>query len=263
MQRKILISILTLGPAAAASAQSSVEPGRKHAWAENVGWTNWRDANGANDGVIVGTDYLEGYIWGENIGWINVGDGTPANTVNYANVNGTDFGVNIDGDDDLSGFGWGENVGWINFGWGAAGNLAGRARFDFGAGRFRGYIWGENIGWINLDDAVHFVAATVGVPCANDTQCHDSDVCTCDTCVAGSCDYSPIEYGNTNCAGPAHQANLDDILFVLVDFSDGVSATHPSNDLAPACTGNMQINLDDILQVIAAFAGVDPCGCVP
>jgi len=85
-----------------------------------VGWTNWLDANVSNDGVIVGTDFLEGFVWGENVGWINVGDGTPTNGTDYANVNGTDFGVNVLGDNDLDGFAWGENIGWINFGWGAA-----------------------------------------------------------------------------------------------------------------------------------------------
>jgi hypothetical protein len=65
-----------------------------------------------------------------------------------------------------------------------------------------------------------------------------------------------------NCSA-TQQPNLDDILYELADFSDGGSATHPSNDLAPACTGNGIINLDDLLAVLAAFAGNDPCSCVP
>jgi hypothetical protein len=248
-------------------AQSNIDATDKYAWGENIGWTNWRDANGSSDGVIVGTDFLEGFIWGENIGWINVGDGTPANTFSYANVNGTDFGVNIDADDDLSGFAWGENVGWINFGWGAAANLANRARFDFVAGRFRGYAWGENIGWINLDDAARFVAASVGVPipCNTNADCvlfddSPNGVCTCDLCVANECTSTPIEFGNVNCS-VNQTPNLDDILCVLAGFA--MFANCPNADVAPPCSGNDIINIDDILQILGAFAGSDPCGCMP
>ncbi len=262
MKREFLLSTtLSMIMVAAATAASNIDSANSFAWTENTGWTNWRDANSTNDGVIVGTDFLEGIIWAENIGWINTGNGAGP----YANTNDTNFGVNIVGDDDLTGFAWGENVGWIYFGWGAVSNDPFRARFDFGSGRFRGYAWGENIGWINLDDASYMVAATVGIACDSDTDCHDFKSCTCDTCnvMTGVCTSSPIEYGNTNCMGPANQANLDDILYLLADFSDGAIPTHPSNDLAPPCSGNMAINLDDILQILAAFGGSDPCSCAP
>ena len=99
-----------------ALAQSNIDDDHKYAWTENCGWTNWRDADGTNAGVIVDESFLSGYIWAENVGWINVGDGSPADGEHYANSDGSDYGVNIDIDTgDLSGLAWGENIGWINF----------------------------------------------------------------------------------------------------------------------------------------------------
>ncbi|HEY3246653.1 MAG TPA: hypothetical protein VGM03_25180 [Phycisphaerae bacterium] len=144
------------GLATAAWAQSNIDPVNKFAWGENVGWTNWRDANGAAQGVNIGATFLSGFIWGENIGFINVGDGTPANGVSYANANGSDFGVNVGAGSLLHGLAWGENVGWINFDGGGLATPPLPARIE--AGRLRGFVWGENIGWINLEDNVHFVA---------------------------------------------------------------------------------------------------------
>lgn len=146
------------GAALPLEAQSNIDPVNKYAWGENVGWTNWRDANGGADGVLVGTTHLSGFIWDENVGWINVGDGSPASGMHYANTDGTDFGVNVDTNGDLFGFAWGENIGWVNFDTRSKG--AERARLDPVAGRFRGYAWGENVGWINLDDGTHFVVVT-------------------------------------------------------------------------------------------------------
>lgn len=138
------------------AAASSIDPDHKFAWTENVGWTNWRDANDSAQGVAIDETFLGGYIWAENAGWINVGDGTPVSGVHYANENGSDFGVNIDIETgSLFGLAWGENIGWINFDTASLG--AQRARFDACASRFFGYAWSENIGWINLDDAEHFV----------------------------------------------------------------------------------------------------------
>ena len=55
-----------------ASAQSTIDPMHKFGWGENIGWTNWRDANGGDDGVVVGSTFLSGFIWGENVGWIHL-----------------------------------------------------------------------------------------------------------------------------------------------------------------------------------------------
>lgn len=98
--------------------------------------------------------------------------------------------------------------------------------------------------------------------CAADADCNgvDMDVCTCNRCMDGLCESSPIGYGNVNCSA-SQQPNLDDILYVLADFSDGPLPTHPSNDVAPACTGNLILNLDDILGVLASFGGADSCNC--
>lgn len=122
---------------------------------------NWRDAGSpvGAQGVLLDPTYLSGFIWSENVGWIHLGDGSPSNGTNYANVNGADFGVNLDpGTGHLSGLAWGENIGWINFSGGAMATPSRPARYDFDAGRLRGYAWGENVGWVNLDDHTHFVA---------------------------------------------------------------------------------------------------------
>lgn len=155
------------------AAQSNIDPDHEVAWCENVGWTNWRDANETSDGVSVRTTFLAGFVWAENVGWINVGDGSPENGVHYSNEDANDFGVNIDPESgDTFGLAWGENIGWINFDTAEA--LAEqRARFDSCEHRFLGYAWGENIGWINLNDDENFVG--VG-PCEfGDYDC-DGDV---------------------------------------------------------------------------------------
>ncbi len=137
---------------------SNIDPARKFNWAENIGWLNWQhNTPNPGDGAHVGGSFLGGFVWAENVGWINLGDTTPANGIQYANANGTDFGVNIDPvSGDLFGLAWGENVGWINFDTASAG--ANRARFNQCQHRFFGYAWGENIGWLNLGHAVRHIA---------------------------------------------------------------------------------------------------------
>lgn len=152
--------VLAFALSSALLAQSNIDNSvpDKHAWGENIGWTNWRGEATPGQGVTVGPFVMEGYIWGENVGWISVGDGTPSVAPYYANVDGTDYGVNIDPDGDLHGFAWSENLGWINFDGGALAVPPQPARIecgDFGGGvsaRLTGYVWSENAGWINLDD---------------------------------------------------------------------------------------------------------------
>ncbi len=157
----VIITLVALAPAGAARAQSNISPIDKSAWCENIGWTNWRDAQSGMEGVFVGNAFLEGLIWNENVGWINTGDGAGP----YPNTSNTDYGVNIGAAGFLNGFAWAENVGWINFGTqpqiGADG-----ARYDANSNRFRGYAWGENVGWINLDHSAYFV----GTVCPGDTN---------------------------------------------------------------------------------------------
>src|SRR5580765_2251648 len=150
MKPASLASVVTvLMMAGILAAQSNIDNTvpDKFGWGENVGWTNWRDANSAADGVNVGSFVMRGFIWGENIGWINVGDGTPTSPPYYSNANGTDFGINIDSDGDLHGYAWGENVGWINFDGGALATPAQPARILCASpptvtrSRLTGYVW--------------------------------------------------------------------------------------------------------------------------
>jgi hypothetical protein len=159
--------IVTLLAAGALSVPSNVLTAEKYAWGENVGWLNWRDANGHLDGVYVGGNFLRGWIWGENIGWINVGNGTGP----YANTDHTDFGLNIDQNNGhLHGMAYGENVGWVNFDGGALASPPNPARYDTIAKRTRGYAWAENLGWINLDEITspQFVATAPIKDCDGD-----------------------------------------------------------------------------------------------
>jgi hypothetical protein len=156
-QSNAFIVILVWMGSGIAAGQSNIDPERKHAWSESAGWTNWRDANDSSQGVVVSDTFLSGHVWGENEGWIDVGAG-PSNGESYLNVNGSDFGVNVDAQGNLSGFGWAENSGWVVFETSSLG--ANQARIDLTVSprRFRGYAWGENSGWFNLDDEIHFVA---------------------------------------------------------------------------------------------------------
>jgi hypothetical protein len=157
-----------VGLSATAEGQTLIDPAHRFSWGENIGFMNWADADGGDAGVRVHEGFLSGFIWGENVGWINAGDGTPADGTAYANVDGTDFGVNVASTGELSGFAWGENLGWINFSGGAMATPPQPARIDFGANRFRGYAWGENVGWINLDDDVHYVGIQPSCACEYD-----------------------------------------------------------------------------------------------
>ena len=148
----VLLSVVAV---TALVGATNVDTVYKWGWGENIGWMNWRDANGGTDGVYIGVKILSGYIWAENVGWVDTGDGTPAGGDHYANVDGTDYGVNVDNSDDLYGLAWGENIGWVNFDTRDKGIE--RASVDRPNHRLRGYVWGENVGWINLDDGSHYV----------------------------------------------------------------------------------------------------------
>ncbi len=152
----VAVSLSTLS----ATAQD-IDQNRKYAWGENIGWTNWRGANGGAQEPRVAATFMSGFVWGENVGWINLGDGTPgtAGGTTYGNTAGTDAGVNIAPNGDLFGLAWAENIGWINFDTRASLSAFNQqARLDLASRRFRGYAWGENVGWINLNDNGNFVA---------------------------------------------------------------------------------------------------------
>lgn len=129
-----------------ALADTTINTTDRYAWGENIGWTNWRTDTGApGEGAMIGMSYCSGLVWGENVGWIKLGTGTPANGIQYANIDANDFGVNHDGAGNLSGLAWGENIGWIKFE-----QVSGKPRIDFATGKFLGYAWSENCGWIDL-----------------------------------------------------------------------------------------------------------------
>lgn len=159
MKQLILAAVSGLAIAGLAMAQSNIDDvtPNKHAWGENIGWTNWHDADSGLSGVQVGPFVLSGFIWAENIGYLNVGDGSPETPPYYANTDGTDFGVNIGPDGLLHGMAWSENAGWVNFDGGASATPPQPARIICGEpghklpARMQGYVWGENVGWINLD----------------------------------------------------------------------------------------------------------------
>lgn len=161
MQLKSVLVATAFALSALSASAQDIDQARKFGWGENIGWTNWRGANGGAQEVRVAATFMSGYVWGENVGWITLGDGTPgtAGGTLYGNTNGTDSGVNIAANGDLFGLAWAENVGWINFD--TRSSLSAfnqQARLDLAARRFRGYAWGENVGWINLNDAGNFVA---------------------------------------------------------------------------------------------------------
>ena len=174
-----LPAVVALAPSLA-PAQSNIDPDHPFAWGENVGWTNWSDADGGDAGVLVGATFLSGYIWAGNLGWINVGDGSPDDGVYYANLTGLDFGVNVNTNGDLFGLAWGESVGWMNFEGGAlaAPPQPARIRCD---GQFEGFVWAENGGWINLSGVARFVVV--------ETDCNSNGVPDeCDVSGATSAD---------------------------------------------------------------------------
>lgn len=163
MPRSILpaLALATLALPAAAQDTFHVIQAKKYAWAENVGYLNFADADNTTGatGVRILGNFLSGRIWSENIGWISVGDGNGP----YLNTLGQNSGVNFNPvSRQLSGYAWSENAGWINFSGGALATPPNPARVEsLGASgsRLRGYAWGENIGWINLDDASAYICA--------------------------------------------------------------------------------------------------------
>lgn len=157
MKTTALIAIAALLPATGRAATTINDP-NKFSHAANLGWINWRDANGGADGAVIGEFVCSGFLWAANVGWISLGDGTPENLIQYSNTSGTDFGVNHDGTGLLRGLAYGANIGWISF------EATGNPRFDPATGNFSGYAWSANCGWINLGDGSFFVKTNTVTP---------------------------------------------------------------------------------------------------
>jgi hypothetical protein len=161
-----VLAALVLAGETSAQQFTNLTAEAHHAWGENIGFI---DGHGPGaGGLLVANRHLHGKAWSENVGWIDFGSG-PAEGETYANVDDTDFGVNLDlATGDLSGLAWGENVGWIQFDTSSAGDD--RARFDLDSLALSGFAWGENIGWIGLDGLVVTEAAmpyAEGIPGAS------------------------------------------------------------------------------------------------
>jgi hypothetical protein len=217
-----------------ARGQSNVDSAHKFAWSEGVGWLNWRDAGSpaGTQGARAHDTFLSGFVWGENSGWINLGDGDPGpaggSEVHYANVNGTDFGVNRDpASGDLFGLAWGENIGWIDFAGGALATPANPARFDESTCRLRGYAWAENVGWINLDHTGHYVG-------------FDSSVCNGQPC--------PGDLDGDNVVG------LADLAVLLSHFGTVGGADPEDGDL----NGDQNVDLSDLAILLSNFGTTCP-----
>lgn len=154
MTRALRITIAcagALGPAALATAQSSIDETNKWSWGENIGWMNWRDANDAEDGVRNANGLLYGFVWSESTGWINVG------SPGFSNPAAGEFGLRVDPlSGRITGYAWGENIGWIQF---TLSDLDAdlKPRLDPATSRLQGFAWSENAGWINLSTTDVFV----------------------------------------------------------------------------------------------------------
>ena len=154
-----------------------------YSWGENVGFLNFNGVpNGMNTvqllPVRLNPTTLSGFVWAENIGWVNLGNGMLSDGNQYQNIDGTDFGVNIDpASGDLFGFAWGENVGWINFDTRTSlASFSQHARLNTNGMRLNGYAWGENIGWVNLDDEIVHIRFKCAVDFNNDNAIDFFDI---------------------------------------------------------------------------------------
>lgn len=119
----------------------------KFAWSESTGWINARAKclnNGETRGITVHKTHLSGYAWSENIGWIKLG-ATGSGPYATADIDETNWGVNMAPNGSLSGFAWSEHAGWINFTPGLSSVV-----LDISSGIFSGYAWCENIGYIKF-----------------------------------------------------------------------------------------------------------------
>lgn len=152
----IVFLILQTAPLPGVTNIDTNDRGSKFGWTENGGWINLQ--GDVNDGVHVGSTFLQGFAWHENFGWINFGNGAPVGET-YSNQSSTDFGVNIDSAGNLSGYAWGENIGWIAFDTTTSGGS--RVTINQQNGRFAGYAWSENAGWVSFETVDPAFVATV------------------------------------------------------------------------------------------------------
>ncbi len=106
-------------------------------------------------------------------------------------------------------------------------------------------------------------------PCACETDCDcvvpfesgvtgGSDVCQVQSCGGGGCNELPVRYGNI--AEPfTGLVQTDDILCGVAAF--GSYCACPNADIAGCIVSGIPILTADILALVGAFGGFDPCGC--
>lgn len=99
-----------------------------------------------------------------------------------------------------------------------------------------------------------------GCGCSADGDCRDDLPCTRDLCIDGVCTNEPVAFGNADGLGP-QRPTIDDIMCVLRGITDPSSC--PGADLYPPCLTDGVIDEMDLEQALNAFAGNDPCGCMP
>jgi cysteine-rich repeat protein len=84
-----------------------------------------------------------------------------------------------------------------------------------------------------------------------------NNACNLSECTGGACLFETcVEFGDIDGSG---LVNLDDILRMLAGFA-GDPYYNANGDISP-CGANGIVSIDDILSVLAAFGGYDPCGC--
>ena len=146
---KTWLTLLLFSAVIGAQATSSINASNRYAYGANFGWIDTRPDT--TNGAVIGEFVCSGYLYSANCGWINLGSGNPANTNQYQNNSGTDFGVNRDSAGNLRGYAYGANIGWINF------ETNGAAKVDLRTGVLSGYAYSANCGWISLSNASAYV----------------------------------------------------------------------------------------------------------
>ncbi len=95
--------------------------------------------------------------------------------------------------------------------------------------------------------------------CGNDCDCTDADVCSVNICSENLCDnFAAPRYGDIE-EPFVGQVQTSDILCGVAGFGNYCSC--PNADLAGCSPSGIPIGTNDILALVDAFGGADPCGC--
>ncbi len=94
--------------------------------------------------------------------------------------------------------------------------------------------------------------------CVQNLDCLDENVCTYNLCDGGQCNQIDVRYGDI---APPFQGIVEtaDILCAVRGF--GEYELCPQADVAGCAPSGVPLFSNDILAVIEAFGGADPCGC--